>query len=470
MTEPDGLESFRAETPSSAGWATFEARVRGKRFARCIERANAAIDQGATEAAREAINEARVLMPDAPEITELESRIVSQPGPTAVLLAAAERPELEADPGWLRVAGAMALLLVLFGLFGFGLAYLYFTEPAQQLLSAGAAKSSADGDAPREAGTLTKFKGDSAAKLPAESDRITNQAATPIAPETPEPTTRSSAAVQNDLPRATPPSSSSPKREPEKSTEPSASLRLPTAPVTNPVMNRGSSAASTSGASPRSSSGPGPGRSAGSSPGPAPRLGPGLVNVPPRTDSPAPTSESPARPSSISEPLSAVANRPEERQTIADAPTPAPVGPLPAPPPPVQARIPASASSPDVPIPAARTASTGQSKVDESERIRSVLARYETAYNRLDANAASSVWPSVNEAALDRAFKGLLSQRVSLGLCDITVIGDIGGASCAGKARWEPRIGGGVQTADRHWTFNLRKSGDNWKIEQIRVR
>jgi hypothetical protein len=99
-----------------------------------------------------------------------------------------------------------------------------------------------------------------------------------------------------------------------------------------------------------------------------------------------------------------------------------------------------------------------------------VLARYETAYNRLDANAASSVWPSVNEAALDRAFKGLLSQRVSLGLCDITVIGDIGGASCAGKARWEPRIGGGVQTADRHWTFNLRKSGDNWKIEQIRVR
>jgi hypothetical protein len=107
---------------------------------------------------------------------------------------------------------------------------------------------------------------------------------------------------------------------------------------------------------------------------------------------------------------------------------------------------------------------------DESERIRSVLLRYENAYNRLDAKEASSVWPRVNQTALDRAFSGLLSQRVSLGLCDITVIGDVGGASCAGKARWEPKVGGGLQTADRHWNFNLRKTGDGWRIEEIHVR
>ena len=100
----------------------------------------------------------------------------------------------------------------------------------------------------------------------------------------------------------------------------------------------------------------------------------------------------------------------------------------------------------------------------------SVLARYEAAYNRLDARAASAVWPRVNEAALDRAFSGLLSQRVALGLCDIAVIGDVAGASCNGKARWEPRIGGGIQTADRSWKFNLRKSQDGWKIEDILVR
>lgn len=110
------------------------------------------------------------------------------------------------------------------------------------------------------------------------------------------------------------------------------------------------------------------------------------------------------------------------------------------------------------------------SREDESAQIRSLLSRYETAYNRLDAAAATSLYPGVNQAALDRAFKGLISQRVSLGLCDITVVGDIGGASCSGKARWEPRIGGGLQTADRYWTFNLRKVSEGWRIEQIRVR
>ena len=106
---------------------------------------------------------------------------------------------------------------------------------------------------------------------------------------------------------------------------------------------------------------------------------------------------------------------------------------------------------------------------DESG-IRTALLRYEAAYNSLDAKAATSVWPSVDQRALGRAFDGLLSQRVSLGLCDITVIGDVGGASCAGKARWEPKIGGGLQTADRHWNFNLRRTGDGWKIEEILVR
>jgi hypothetical protein len=106
----------------------------------------------------------------------------------------------------------------------------------------------------------------------------------------------------------------------------------------------------------------------------------------------------------------------------------------------------------------------------ESARIRALLLRYENAYNRLDANAALALWPGAGRNTLSRAFDDLTSQRVSLGLCDITVIGGIGGASCIGKARWEPRAGGGLQTADRQWTFNLRKLGGEWRIEQIRVR
>jgi hypothetical protein len=119
---------------------------------------------------------------------------------------------------------------------------------------------------------------------------------------------------------------------------------------------------------------------------------------------------------------------------------------------------------------AARSSRPAAPRVDEEPQIRAVLARYESAYNRLDANAASNVYPGVNREALGRAFGGLISQRVSLGLCEITVAGDIGGASCSGKARWEPRVGSGARTADRHWTFNLRRAADGWRIEQVVVR
>ena len=98
------------------------------------------------------------------------------------------------------------------------------------------------------------------------------------------------------------------------------------------------------------------------------------------------------------------------------------------------------------------------------------MLRYESAYNRLDAKAARTVWPGVNESALNRAFSGLVSQKVSLGLCDITVFGDIAGASCAGKARWEPKVGGGLQTADRYWTFQLTRGAEGWNIKEVLVR
>jgi hypothetical protein len=99
-----------------------------------------------------------------------------------------------------------------------------------------------------------------------------------------------------------------------------------------------------------------------------------------------------------------------------------------------------------------------------------VLTRYESAYNRLDAKAASSLWPGVNSGALDRAFKGLGSQKISLGLCDIMKIGDKGLVTCFGKAAWEPKVGGGIQTAQRSWAFDFRKNTEGWRIEQVRVR
>ena len=77
-------DEARTETPNHAGWATFEARVRGRRFGRCVERAALALDLGNMDDARAALDEARALSPDAPEIAELESRLGSQSSPNAV--------------------------------------------------------------------------------------------------------------------------------------------------------------------------------------------------------------------------------------------------------------------------------------------------------------------------------------------------------------------------------------------------
>jgi hypothetical protein len=434
MTEyGGGYDTHRPEIPSSAGWATFEARVRGRRFARCVERAHAAIDSGDLDGARAAVSEAQALMPDAPEIDELQVRIASRPTgvdiPTFV-----EMPPMEADPGWPRVIGAMAVLLLLFGLFGFGLAQLYFTHPAQQLLSAGS--SPVDNE-------LAAVK-DKPMLQPGERPQAELPQTKPALPASPAATTG-----------MTEPLAPTPAPQP-----PAESRRvIPTqeaAPRPTPQTRLDNARSETRSEMRRPPARPGPSaitRSAG-------------------------TTRPEAEPPSLAPPAPPPSNRPAERPT-ATAPTtdnpPAPVASLPASPAPAPTPAVAETSSPpikpaDTPVPASRETPSAGSRAEESARIRSVLTRYESAYNRLDATAASSIWPTVDEGALDRAFKGLLSQRVSLGVCDITVIGDIGGASCAGKARWEPRVGGGAQTADRHWTFNLRKSGDNWKIERIRVR
>ena len=108
--------------------------------------------------------------------------------------------------------------------------------------------------------------------------------------------------------------------------------------------------------------------------------------------------------------------------------------------------------------------------VDESSIVRGVLNRYERAYSSLDAEAASSVWPGVDRTALERAFHGLASQRVSLQSCDVTVEGAAARALCSGTATWVPKVGGGARTAVRRWAFELRKRAGDWEIERAVTR
>jgi hypothetical protein len=106
----------------------------------------------------------------------------------------------------------------------------------------------------------------------------------------------------------------------------------------------------------------------------------------------------------------------------------------------------------------------------DEQNVRAVLGRYESAYSRLDAAAAASVWPGVNQRALANAFDGLAGQTISLGQCDIRVAGTTARAECSGNARWTPKVGGGAQSAQRQWRFELRNAGGNWLITQATTR
>jgi hypothetical protein len=124
----------------------------------------------------------------------------------------------------------------------------------------------------------------------------------------------------------------------------------------------------------------------------------------------------------------------------------------------------ALATPPATPAPEAAAARA------EEQSVRAALGRYELAYNRLDAAAAASVWPGVNQRALASAFQGLSAQAISLGGCDIRVTGLTAHAECSGNARWTPKVGSGTQSARRHWRFDLRNSGGGWIITQATAR
>jgi hypothetical protein len=172
----------------------------------------------------------------------------------------------------------------------------------------------------------------------------------------------------------------------------------------------------------------------------------------------------------------AVASQPISEPAAAATPPPLPVATpalerttpeLPPSVPPTAAAPPAAAPTPAAttePAPAPRPA------VPDETGVRSTLAQYESAYSRLDANAAAAVWPGIDRRALTRAFEGLESQRVDLGACDVRIVGETATAECTGSATWKPKVGGGTQSQQRRWQFRLRNSSGAWQIVGANVR
>ena len=184
---------------------------------------------------------------------------------------------------------------------------------------------------------------------------------------------------------------------------------------------------------------------------------------------------------------------PVERQTVAAAPETAvrfaPLVPpltapqevattgvveLPPPPPAVSPAvatvIPIVGASVEPPAAAPTAAAAVPAGIDDGEQVRAALRRYQTAYERLDARMAHDVWPTVDRAALARAFDSLESQTLRFDDCDVQLRGATATATCRGSARYVPKVGSREPRVEsRVWSFTLRRFATDWEIETARA-
>jgi hypothetical protein len=103
---------------------------------------------------------------------------------------------------------------------------------------------------------------------------------------------------------------------------------------------------------------------------------------------------------------------------------------------------------------------------NDQVEIQQALEQYRRAYERLDADAAQTVWPSVDQRALARAFDSLASQELAFEACAFDIAGPAATARCRGSSTYTPRVGNQrPRVESRQWTFRLRKEAAGWKIQ-----
>jgi hypothetical protein len=112
-----------------------------------------------------------------------------------------------------------------------------------------------------------------------------------------------------------------------------------------------------------------------------------------------------------------------------------------------------------VPVPAA---------VNDRMALDRLLKAYQDSYNRLDAAAVATNWPTVDTRALSRAFGTIAEQDLSFDRCDMQVDGSRATALCEGSIRYVRRTGDQtprVQSAS--WSFDFRRTGERWQISKV---
>lgn len=116
-------------------------------------------------------------------------------------------------------------------------------------------------------------------------------------------------------------------------------------------------------------------------------------------------------------------------------------------------------------------AGAARQSLDDEQMVRHVLQQYRAAYEQLDAAAAKSIWPTVDERALTHAFQRLAAQRLTFRSCGISITGAGASARCRGDAEFFPKIGAKrAYTASGEWVFDLTREQTSWRIVNATVR
>jgi hypothetical protein len=408
----DATTRFIPSGVNADSWLDFEQRIQARRFRALIETAERAVAAGDGAAARSAIDEARELCPDAGEITRLSSRITLLQVPAGV-----------ATGEWFfrsRTFRAVSLLLLGVTLL-MGLDWVRSGPASPASVNARAESESA----PVLNTALTSDnRSENAVTANAEGTSGTTPERLPL-------TYRSLSAASTSVP-------------------------LVVAPA--PVSERLSAPAETAVQSPLPSAG----------------LAGGAVSTPPivrgevpddyvapRRDTSREVAPPLNRPIAQTAPLTSVVRQPTSVESF--GPASAAGGPTPT--------STASASAPAAPLPAAFTPSPGLAPVNaptsmsDNSRVNAVLNQYASAYGQLNASAVRSIWPSVDERALAKAFSNLSSQSMAFDNCDIVVNGGTARASCRGRASYVVKVGSQERHNEtRTVRFELKRDGEAWKI------
>jgi hypothetical protein len=113
---------------------------------------------------------------------------------------------------------------------------------------------------------------------------------------------------------------------------------------------------------------------------------------------------------------------------------------------------------------------TADGRRRDEEIVRRILRDYTRAYERMDVEAARTLWPSVDVRALQRAFERLDGQQLRLGSCGVAFAGQAANARCQGDAVYRPKVGTRVlHLTGREWTFNLSRSHSGWQIVNAQI-